>query len=152
MITITNANNYVCISISSVQELLEWSFSPLPSQTECCNWIQAYSLLLPEIRGSPVSFLDLEKLRNLFGSEVRMSCIYCSTFNQFEWRSASKLFLEEVATAQYESRFIMETCVHSKWQARTMRCYGYKPVKKSQWCFVRACLKRNQSLGGAGRF
>ncbi|XP_064004397.1 axonemal dynein light chain domain-containing protein 1 [Pogoniulus pusillus] len=38
-------------------------------KTECCNWIQAYSLLLPEIRGSPVSFLDLEKLRNLFGSE-----------------------------------------------------------------------------------
>ncbi|NXW44019.1 AXDN1 protein, partial [Nyctiprogne leucopyga] len=38
-------------------------------KTECCNWIQACSLLLSEIKGTPVSFLDLEDLRNLFGSE-----------------------------------------------------------------------------------
>ncbi|NXI74331.1 AXDN1 protein, partial [Anseranas semipalmata] len=38
-------------------------------KTECCNWIQACSLLLSEIKGTPVSFLDLEELRNLFGSE-----------------------------------------------------------------------------------
>ncbi|XP_040984003.1 axonemal dynein light chain domain-containing protein 1 isoform X2 [Aquila chrysaetos chrysaetos] len=38
-------------------------------KTECCNWIQACSLLLSEIKGTPVSFLDLEKLRNLFESE-----------------------------------------------------------------------------------
>ncbi|NWH49481.1 AXDN1 protein, partial [Fregata magnificens] len=36
---------------------------------ECCNWIQACSVLLSEIKGTPVSFLDLEELRNLFGSE-----------------------------------------------------------------------------------
>ncbi|XP_069646827.1 axonemal dynein light chain domain-containing protein 1 [Haliaeetus albicilla] len=39
-------------------------------KTECCNWIQACSLLLSEIKGTPVSFLDLEKVRNLFESEV----------------------------------------------------------------------------------
>ncbi|KAM6080405.1 axonemal dynein light chain domain-containing protein 1 [Theristicus caerulescens] len=38
-------------------------------KTECCNWIQACSLLLSEIKGTLVSFLDLEELRNLFGSE-----------------------------------------------------------------------------------
>nr|XP_009489131.1 PREDICTED: axonemal dynein light chain domain-containing protein 1 [Pelecanus crispus] len=38
-------------------------------KTECCNWIQVCSLLLSEIKGTPVSFLDLEELRNLFGSE-----------------------------------------------------------------------------------
>ncbi|NXW00238.1 AXDN1 protein, partial [Fregetta grallaria] len=38
-------------------------------KTECCNWIQACSLLLSEIKGTPVSFLDLEDLRKLFGSE-----------------------------------------------------------------------------------
>ncbi|NWU53164.1 AXDN1 protein, partial [Dromas ardeola] len=38
-------------------------------KTEYCNWIHVCSLLLSEIRGTPVSFLDLEKLRNLFGSE-----------------------------------------------------------------------------------
>ncbi|NXK26079.1 AXDN1 protein, partial [Arenaria interpres] len=38
-------------------------------KTECCNWIQVCSLLLSEIKGTPVSLLDLEKLRNLFGSE-----------------------------------------------------------------------------------
>ncbi|XP_063200137.1 axonemal dynein light chain domain-containing protein 1 [Chroicocephalus ridibundus] len=38
-------------------------------ETEYCNWIQVCSLLLSEIKGTPVSFLDLEKLRNLFGSE-----------------------------------------------------------------------------------
>ncbi|KAM9542407.1 LOW QUALITY PROTEIN: axonemal dynein light chain domain-containing protein 1 [Guaruba guarouba] len=39
-------------------------------KTECCNWIQACSHLLSDIKGTPVSFLDLEELRN-FGSEVR---------------------------------------------------------------------------------
>ncbi|NXW29834.1 AXDN1 protein, partial [Phaetusa simplex] len=38
-------------------------------KTEYCNWIQVCSLLLSEIKGAPVSFLDLEKPRNLFGSE-----------------------------------------------------------------------------------
>ncbi|NXG89773.1 AXDN1 protein, partial [Stercorarius parasiticus] len=38
-------------------------------KTEYCNWIQVCSLLLSEIKGTPVSFLDLEKRRNLFGSE-----------------------------------------------------------------------------------
>ncbi|XP_030351759.1 axonemal dynein light chain domain-containing protein 1 isoform X2 [Strigops habroptila] len=38
-------------------------------KTECRNWIQACSHLLSEIKGTPVSFLDLEELRNLFGSE-----------------------------------------------------------------------------------
>ncbi|NXS69741.1 AXDN1 protein, partial [Pandion haliaetus] len=38
-------------------------------KTECCNWIQACSLLLSEIKGNPVSFMGLEKLRNLFESE-----------------------------------------------------------------------------------
>ncbi|NWI24722.1 AXDN1 protein, partial [Sula dactylatra] len=38
-------------------------------KTECCNWIQACSLLLSEMKGTPVSILDLEELRNLFGSE-----------------------------------------------------------------------------------
>ncbi|NXD62863.1 AXDN1 protein, partial [Eolophus roseicapillus] len=38
-------------------------------KTECCNWIQACSHLLSEIKGTPVSFLDLDELRNLFGSE-----------------------------------------------------------------------------------
>ncbi|NWZ22004.1 AXDN1 protein, partial [Asarcornis scutulata] len=36
---------------------------------ECCNWIQVCSLLLSEIKGTPVAFLDLEELRKLFGSE-----------------------------------------------------------------------------------
>eukprot|EP00076_Gallus_gallus_P043271 XP_025008809.1 axonemal dynein light chain domain-containing protein 1 [Gallus gallus] len=36
---------------------------------ECYNWIQVCSLLLSEIKGTPVSFLHLEELRNLFGSE-----------------------------------------------------------------------------------
>eukprot|EP00075_Anas_platyrhynchos_P029488 XP_027318741.1 axonemal dynein light chain domain-containing protein 1 isoform X7 [Anas platyrhynchos] len=39
------------------------------NDTECCNWIQVCSLLLSEIKGTPVSFLDLEELRKLFGSE-----------------------------------------------------------------------------------
>ncbi|NXL41582.1 AXDN1 protein, partial [Podilymbus podiceps] len=38
-------------------------------KTECSNWIQACSLLLSEIKGTPISFLHLEELRNLFGSE-----------------------------------------------------------------------------------
>ncbi|NWY49612.1 AXDN1 protein, partial [Chionis minor] len=38
-------------------------------KTECCNWIHVCSLLLSEIKGTPVSFLDLEKTRNVFGSE-----------------------------------------------------------------------------------
>ncbi|XP_035189596.1 axonemal dynein light chain domain-containing protein 1 isoform X2 [Oxyura jamaicensis] len=38
-------------------------------KTECCNWIQVCCLLLSKIKGTPVSFLDLEELRNLFGSE-----------------------------------------------------------------------------------
>ncbi|XP_008937154.1 PREDICTED: axonemal dynein light chain domain-containing protein 1 [Merops nubicus] len=38
-------------------------------KTECCNWIQACSLILSEIKGTPVSFLDLKKTENLFGSE-----------------------------------------------------------------------------------
>ncbi|NXV93485.1 AXDN1 protein, partial [Calonectris borealis] len=38
-------------------------------KTECCNWIQVCSLLLSEIKGTPVSFLDLEDLKKLFGSE-----------------------------------------------------------------------------------
>ncbi|XP_042729840.1 axonemal dynein light chain domain-containing protein 1 [Lagopus leucura] len=38
-------------------------------KTECCNWIQVCSLLLSEIKGTPVSFLHLEELRNFFGSE-----------------------------------------------------------------------------------
>ncbi|KAM9283160.1 axonemal dynein light chain domain-containing protein 1 [Morus bassanus] len=38
-------------------------------KTECCNWIQACSLLLSEMKGTPVSVLDLEELRNLFGLE-----------------------------------------------------------------------------------
>ncbi|XP_068807894.1 axonemal dynein light chain domain-containing protein 1 isoform X2 [Struthio camelus] len=37
---------------------------------ECCNWIQACSLILSEIKGAPVSFLSLEELKKLFGSEV----------------------------------------------------------------------------------
>ncbi|KAM6128757.1 axonemal dynein light chain domain-containing protein 1 [Phoenicopterus ruber ruber] len=42
-------------------------------KTECSNWIQACSLLLSEIKGTPVSFLELEELRNLFGSEELQS-------------------------------------------------------------------------------
>ncbi|NXP08383.1 AXDN1 protein, partial [Thinocorus orbignyianus] len=42
-------------------------------KTECCNWIQVCSHLLSEIKGTPVSLLDLEKLRNLFGSEELQS-------------------------------------------------------------------------------
>ncbi|NXN26565.1 AXDN1 protein, partial [Nycticryphes semicollaris] len=38
-------------------------------KTECCNWIQVCNLLLSEIKGTPVSLLDLEKLRNVFGPE-----------------------------------------------------------------------------------
>ncbi|NXY74847.1 AXDN1 protein, partial [Glareola pratincola] len=38
-------------------------------KTEYCNWIQVCSLLLSEIKGTPVSFMDLEKLRNQLGSE-----------------------------------------------------------------------------------
>ncbi|NXJ10988.1 AXDN1 protein, partial [Odontophorus gujanensis] len=38
-------------------------------KTESSNWIQVCSFLLSEIKGSPVSFLHLEELRNLFGSE-----------------------------------------------------------------------------------
>ncbi|NXT32816.1 AXDN1 protein, partial [Pelecanoides urinatrix] len=38
-------------------------------KTECSNWIQVCSLLLSEIKGTPVSFLDLEDLKKLFGSE-----------------------------------------------------------------------------------
>ncbi|XP_021260318.1 axonemal dynein light chain domain-containing protein 1 isoform X2 [Numida meleagris] len=38
-------------------------------KTECYNWIQVCSLLLSEIKDSPISFLHLEELRNLFGSE-----------------------------------------------------------------------------------
>ncbi|XP_009580889.1 PREDICTED: axonemal dynein light chain domain-containing protein 1 [Fulmarus glacialis] len=38
-------------------------------KTECCNWIQVCSLLLSEIKGTPVSFLDLEDLKKLFGPE-----------------------------------------------------------------------------------
>ncbi|NWQ76352.1 AXDN1 protein, partial [Columbina picui] len=35
-------------------------------KAECCNWIQACSLLLSEIKGTPISILHLEDLRNLF--------------------------------------------------------------------------------------
>ncbi|NXC41116.1 AXDN1 protein, partial [Penelope pileata] len=38
-------------------------------KTECCNCIEVCSLLLSEIKGTPVSFLHLEELRNLFESE-----------------------------------------------------------------------------------
>ncbi|NXJ63856.1 AXDN1 protein, partial [Rostratula benghalensis] len=38
-------------------------------KTERCNWIQVCNLLLSEIKGTPVSLLDLEKLRNFFGPE-----------------------------------------------------------------------------------
>jgi len=56
----------------------------MSSQIECYNWIQVCSLLLSEIKGTPVSFLHLEELRNLFGSEVYIDCICCSMLNQFE--------------------------------------------------------------------
>ncbi|XP_025956754.2 axonemal dynein light chain domain-containing protein 1 [Dromaius novaehollandiae] len=39
-------------------------------KVECCNWIQACSLVLSEIKGTPVSFLSLEELKKLFGPEV----------------------------------------------------------------------------------
>ncbi|XP_066857292.1 axonemal dynein light chain domain-containing protein 1 isoform X6 [Anser cygnoides] len=55
--------------ILSVNNEVEKSIMHLNEETECCNWIQACSLLLSEIKGTPVSFLDLEELRNLFGSE-----------------------------------------------------------------------------------
>ncbi|KAM9007693.1 axonemal dynein light chain domain-containing protein 1 [Ara ararauna] len=63
-------------------------------KTECCNWIQACSHLLSEIKGTPVSFLDLEELRNLFGSEELQlklklkDTIISSTQEEFEAENA----------------------------------------------------------------
>ncbi|NXH11762.1 AXDN1 protein, partial [Bucco capensis] len=73
-------------------------------KTECCNWIQACSLLLSDIKGTPVSFLDLEELRNLFGSEESQlkfklkDIIVSSTEEELEAEDASssrKLVKEE---------------------------------------------------------
>ncbi|XP_071607281.1 axonemal dynein light chain domain-containing protein 1 [Heliangelus exortis] len=50
---------------------------------ECCAWVQVCSLLLSEIKGSPVSFLDLEDLRNLFGSEELQSKLQLQDTNIF---------------------------------------------------------------------
>ncbi|KAM6305718.1 axonemal dynein light chain domain-containing protein 1 [Aegotheles albertisi] len=41
-------------------------------QTECSTWIEACSRLLSEIKGTPISLLDLEDLRNLFGSQAEV--------------------------------------------------------------------------------
>ncbi|NXX48973.1 AXDN1 protein, partial [Tricholaema leucomelas] len=63
-------------------------------KAECCNWIQAYSLLLPEIKGSPISSLDLEKLRNLFGSEDYL--LFLVPFlSQQQWPGAGTDYLTE---------------------------------------------------------
>lgn len=108
--------NYLILWMSMITAMFlaqQSLFSVMSSQTECCNWIQVCSLLLSEIKGTPVSFLDLEELRKLFGSEVYIDCVCCSGLNQFEWRSASKL-LKEGATVQFEGRFSMEISMHSK--------------------------------------
>ncbi|NWX21657.1 AXDN1 protein, partial [Aegotheles bennettii] len=39
-------------------------------KTECSTWIEACSCLLSEIKGTPISLLDLEDLRNLFGPQA----------------------------------------------------------------------------------
>lgn len=103
--------NYVILWTSMITAMFlaqQSLFSVMSSQTECCNWIQVCSLLLSEIKGTPVSFLDLEELRKLFGSEVYIDCICCSGLNQFEWSSASKLLKEGAG------RFSMEISMHSK--------------------------------------
>ncbi|KAM9378972.1 axonemal dynein light chain domain-containing protein 1 [Phaethornis superciliosus] len=53
---------------------------------ECCAWVQVCSLLLSEIKGTPVSFLDLEDLRNLFGSEELQSKLQLKDTNIFSTR------------------------------------------------------------------
>lgn len=108
------------------------------------------SLLLSEIKGTPVSFLDLEELRNLFGSEVYIDCICCSRLNKFEGRSASKLFLKEAARVHFEGRFCMDTYTHSKQQ---LELCGVMTINwlKTTVLLVLAGLRQNQSFSGARR-
>ncbi|XP_040984004.1 axonemal dynein light chain domain-containing protein 1 isoform X3 [Aquila chrysaetos chrysaetos] len=74
-------------------------------KTECCNWIQACSLLLSEIKGTPVSFLDLEKLRNLFESERTMTATKSSTpFSQKEFEALAMLEHLQVQLLETEIR------------------------------------------------
>nr|XP_021141410.1 axonemal dynein light chain domain-containing protein 1 isoform X2 [Columba livia] len=47
-------------------------------KAECCNWIQACSLLLSEIKGTRISILHLEDLRNLFESEEELRDLFRS--------------------------------------------------------------------------
>ncbi|KAM6262680.1 axonemal dynein light chain domain-containing protein 1 [Porphyrio hochstetteri] len=81
-------------------------------KTECCNWIQACSLLLSEIKGAPVSLLDIEELRNLFGSEELQlklklkDTTVSSTQKEFEAEDANRsrkpLMEEETLEAKEE--------------------------------------------------
>ncbi|KAM6124471.1 axonemal dynein light chain domain-containing protein 1 [Pterocles gutturalis] len=86
-------------------------------QTECCNWIQACSLLLSEIKGTPVSFLDLEELRNFFGSEELQlklklkDTIISSAQGELEGEDANssrKLVTEEETLEAKEQTAIMQ--------------------------------------------
>ncbi|OPJ76850.1 axonemal dynein light chain domain-containing protein 1 [Patagioenas fasciata monilis] len=51
-------------------------------KAECCNWIQACSLLLSKIKGTHISILHLEDLRNLFGSEEELRDLFGSEEGQ----------------------------------------------------------------------
>ncbi|XP_075364045.1 axonemal dynein light chain domain-containing protein 1 isoform X1 [Mycteria americana] len=64
-------------------------------KTECCNWIQVCSLLLSEIKGTPISFLDLEDLRNLFGSEVELRNLFGSEELQLKLKLKDTITQEE---------------------------------------------------------
>ncbi|NXT23855.1 AXDN1 protein, partial [Syrrhaptes paradoxus] len=86
-------------------------------KTECCNWIQACSLLLSEIKGTPVSFLDLEDLRNFFGSEELQlklklkDTIISSVQGELEGEDANssrKLVTEEETFEAKEENAIMQ--------------------------------------------
>ncbi|NXA42119.1 AXDN1 protein, partial [Eudromia elegans] len=49
----------------------DWELQELYKiKIECCNWIEACNLILSEIKGTPVSFMSLEEMQKLFGSEV----------------------------------------------------------------------------------
>ncbi|NWH26263.1 AXDN1 protein, partial [Grus americana] len=112
-------------------------------KTECCNWIQVCSLLLSEIKGTPVSFLDLEELRNLFGSEELQlklklkDTIISSTQEELEAEDANSsrkpvteeeilVVKEEIAIMQQQSGAGMDYLTEGdEATADMIRCVGH---------------------------
>ncbi|NXI94698.1 AXDN1 protein, partial [Psophia crepitans] len=96
-------------------------------KTECCNWIQACSLLLSEIKGTPVSFLDLEELRNLFGSEVAL------------WELQLKLWLKDAIISSTQEELKAEDATSSG-----------KPVTEQETLEVKEEIATIQQQSDAG--